>query len=125
MRIFKSTWFDRFANKVGITDEELREIVNLLESGQADVDYGAGVYKMRIARPGEGKSGGHRVIVLFRSKERTFFVYGFPKSAKANISKRELRMAKETAKEYFSLTTEQLEKRIKRGRFIELQEHDK
>ena len=73
MRILKNSWFTRFANKEGITNDELREIVNQLEAEQIDADLGGGVYKMRVARPGEGKSGGYRMIVFFRSKERTFF----------------------------------------------------
>jgi hypothetical protein len=53
---------------------------------------GGEVYKARAARrPGEGKSGGYRVVVFFRSEERTFFVYGFAKSGKANIDQGELR----------------------------------
>jgi hypothetical protein len=36
VRIFKNTWFSRFARKEKINDEELREIVKQLESGQAD-----------------------------------------------------------------------------------------
>jgi len=76
VRIFKNTWFNRFASKEGIVDDELREAVNQLEAGQTDADLGGGVYKIRIARPGEGKSGGYRVIVFFKSEERTFFVYG-------------------------------------------------
>jgi len=40
VRIFKNTWFTRFAGKENITDEELREAVNLLEKGQADADLG-------------------------------------------------------------------------------------
>ena len=83
MRIFKNTWFTRFASKEGITDDELREAVNRLEMGQA-ADLGGGVYKVRIARPGEGKSGGYRVIVFFRSEERTFFAYGYAKSKRDN-----------------------------------------
>ena len=45
---------------------------------------------MRVARPGEGKSGGYRVIVFFRSEEQTFFVYGFAKSNRDNIDRGEL-----------------------------------
>jgi hypothetical protein len=58
MRIFKNLWFTRFAVKEGITDEELKGMVNQLEAGQADADLGSGVYKVRIARPGAGKSKG-------------------------------------------------------------------
>jgi len=40
VRIFKNTWFTRFADKEDITDGELREIVDQLEAGQADADLG-------------------------------------------------------------------------------------
>ena len=67
-RVFKYTRFSRFASKEGITDHELLEAVDQLEAGQADANLGGDVYKVRIARPGEGKSkqtsfAGHRVIV--------------------------------------------------------------
>jgi hypothetical protein len=120
VRIFKNAWFSRFVRKEDITDEELREIVGQLEAGQADADLGSDVYKQRLARPGEGKSGGYRVVVFFRSKERTFFVYGFPKSKRANINQGELRAFKDDAKEQLNLTDEQLEKWLKRGTLIEI-----
>ena len=120
MRIFKNTWFTRFADKEGITDGELRELVNQLETGQADADLGGGVYKMRFARPGEGKSGGYRVIVFFRSEERTFYEYCFAKADIANISQKELKAFKKSAKKYFSMTSAQLRERIKQGKFVEI-----
>jgi hypothetical protein len=120
VRLFKNTWFNRFAKKEGITDDELREAVNQLEAGQADADLGGGVYKVRVARPGEGKSGGYRVIVFFKSEERTFYVYGFAKADRANIGSKELKAYKEASREYFLMTVEQLEKRIRSGQLIEL-----
>jgi hypothetical protein len=101
VRVFKNTWFTRYAGKAGISDNELREAVGQLEAGQADANLGGDVYKVRIARPGEGKAGGYRVIVVFRSGERTFYVYGFAKSKRANISEKELKAYKEAAKEFF------------------------
>jgi len=44
VRIFKNTWFDRFADREGITDDELREMVNRLEAGQTDANLGGGIY---------------------------------------------------------------------------------
>ena len=120
MRIFKNTWFSRFASKEGITDGELKEAVNQLEAGQADADLGGGVYKIRIARPGEGKSGGYRVIVFFRSEERTFYVYGFVKSAMSNIDEKQLRDFKRTAKAVLALTEKQLDKILKTGKYLEI-----
>ena len=120
MRLFKNTWFTRFANKEGITDAELRETVNRLEAGQADADLGGGVYKIRIARSGEGKAGGYRVIVFFKSEERAFFVYGFAKSDRANISHEELRIFKKRSKDAFSMTETHINSRLRDGSLIEV-----
>ena len=120
MRTFKNTWFNRFAGKEGIADSELLEAVNRLETGQIDADLGGGVYKVRIARPGEGKSGGYRVIVFFRSGERTFYFYGFAKSSMGNISDRQLRDFKRTAKALLALSDSQLESLLKTGEYIEI-----
>jgi hypothetical protein len=119
VRIFKNTWFTRFAGKEGITDDELKEAVNRLEAGQA-VDLGGGVYKVRVARPGEGKSGGYRVIVFFRSEERTFFVYGFAKSDMGNIDQRDLKTFKNRSKDAFSLTEKQIDDRLEDRTLIEI-----
>ena len=48
------------------------------------------MFKQRIARPGGGKSGGFRTIILLRAGERAFFVHGFAKSDQANIRDDEL-----------------------------------
>ena len=122
MRIFKYPRFNRFAKKEGITDAELWEVANQLAAGQFDVNLGGDVYKERLARSGEGKSGGHRIIVYFKNEFRTFFVYGFSKSEKDNIDEGELRAFKIDAKENFALTDDQLEAWLKRGTLIEILE---
>ena len=113
MRIFKNTWFTRFAEKENITDGELRELVNQLEAGQADADLGGGVYKIRLARSGEGKSGGYRVIVFFRREEKTFYHYAYPKAAHTNIDEKELWTFKQLAKRYFAMTDGELANAVK------------
>ena len=120
VRVFKYTRFSRFASKEGITDRELLEVVDKLEADQADANLGGDVYKVRIARQGEGKSGGQRVIVYFRNEFRTFFSYGFSKSDRGNISEKELKVFKHDAKTRLSLTDEQIEERLKNGIFIEI-----
>jgi hypothetical protein len=121
VRIFKNPWVARFASKEGIQDSELKDIVNnVLETGQADADLGGGVYKVRIARSGEGKSGGYRVIVFFKSGERTFFHYGFAKSALENITKGELKVMKRQAKKYFAQSDEQINRLLMNGTLLEI-----
>jgi hypothetical protein len=120
VRIFKNTWFTRFAEKEAISNEELRRIVDQLEDGQADADLGGGVFKIRVARAGEGKRGGYRVIVFFRSGDKTFFQFAFPKSEMANISDKKLRKYKVLAKAYLAMTDEQLKVVLKTGKFVEI-----
>ena len=120
MRIFKNTWFNRFADKEGITDSELIELVNLLEAGQPDADLGGDVYKMRLARPGEGKSGNYRVIVFFKSEERTFFVYSFAKANRGNISEKELRIFKKWAKIDLTMTDAEIRNELRKRDLIEV-----
>ena len=126
VRIFKNRWFHRFANKEGITDNELKEVVKQLENGQFYADLGGGVYKMELARKGEGKHGGYRSIVIFKSEFRSFFVYGFPKSKKDNISDKALKSYKQEAKDNFTMTDELINEWLKRQTLIEiLQEEEK
>ena len=120
VRIFKYPRFNRFAGKEGIGDVELTEIVNQLETGRFNADLGGGVYKVRVARPGEGKAGGYRVIVYFKNEFRTFFAYGFAKSGRGNIDESELKAFKVDARDQFALTDEQIEMRLKNGTLFEI-----
>jgi hypothetical protein len=58
--------------------------------------------------------------VFFRSGERTFFVYGFAKSARDNITKGELKAFKNDAKDHIALSDEHIEAWLKKGTLIEV-----
>ena len=120
MRVFKNTRFSRFAHKKKIIDKELLGIVNKLEEGQPDADLGGGVFKIRFARAGKGKSGGYRVMVFFKSGIRTFFVHGFEKSETANISQKELVQLKKQAKTLFAMTEAQIKTALQERVFQEV-----
>jgi len=66
------------------------------------------VIKQRIARPGQGKSGGYRSVILFRKGTQAFFVYGFAKSDRENIED-ELEKFKILARAWFALSDKQIE----------------
>lgn len=120
MRIFKSRWFKRFAQKEGIADSVLRAAMARAEKGLIDADLGGEVIKQRIARPGQGRSKGFRTIILFRRGDKGFFVYGFSKSERANIDEDEEQQFKEAAKHILALTDKQLGELVKRGDFEEV-----
>lgn len=120
MRIYKSKWFIRFAGKERITDAKLCEAIENAEKGLIDADYGDGLIKQRIARPGEGKSGGYRSIILFRKGERSFFVYGFAKSLRDNIDESDERDFKELAAVLLDASDEQLAALVESGKYQEI-----
>ncbi|MHC6203944.1 type II toxin-antitoxin system RelE/ParE family toxin [Breznakiellaceae bacterium SP9] len=119
MRIFKVKWFTKFTEKETISDDELKEVARQAEAGQA-VNLGGDVFKIRLARAGEGKSGGYRLILFFRQGERTFFYYAYPKSKRDNIEDEELKEFKKQAKRYFLLLDKEVEKEITDGYFTEI-----
>lgn len=90
MEIFKVKAFLRFARSEGIADAKLVEAVERADAGLVDSDLGGGVVKQRVAREGQGKSGGYRTILLFRQGERAIFAYGFAKNDRDNIDRNEL-----------------------------------
>lgn len=120
VQIFKNAWFERFARKQRITDAALIEAVRRAERGQIDADLGGGVIKQRVARAGQGKSGGFRTIILYRQERRAFFVFGFAKNEQANIEYDEEVQFKKMAKELLALSEEQMALLIERGRFSEI-----
>lgn len=124
MRVFKSRWFQRFCRKEGLEDPALLDAVDRASRGQIDADLGGGVIKQRIARPGEGKSGGYRAIILFRQGERSIFVYGFPKSRRDTIRPDELSAFREAAKHVLSLTERQIADLVAQGDFVEVPPYD-
>lgn len=124
MRIFKNAWFERFARKQKIPAAMLREAVQRAEQGLIDADLGGGVIKQRVARSGQGRSGGYRTLILYRQAHRAFFVYGFAKSDQANISAAEEAAFKQAAHHVLNLTDEQIATLIRNKQFWEVDGHD-
>ena len=121
MRIFKNIWFRRFARRERMTDKTLRDAVARAEKGMIDADLGGNVIKQRIARPGQGKSGGYRTIVVFRKADRAFFVYGYAKSELDNIDQEETDAFKRAARELLALSDEQIRALIENGAITEVE----
>ena len=120
MRIFKNTWFSRFAKRQKITDAALVAAIEEAEKGLIAADLGGQIIKQRIARPGQGKSGGYRTIIVFRQGERSFFVYGFPKSERENIDKDELAAFKKAAEQLLALDDEQIDALLETNALTEI-----
>jgi hypothetical protein len=120
LRVFTNAWFGRFARKEKIAANVLWDAVERAERGLIDADLGGGVIKQRISRPGSGKSGGYRTVLLYRRGEKAFFVFGFPKSAQDNMRDDEEEQFKKAAKVILALSDEQLLKWVEGGQLEEV-----
>jgi hypothetical protein len=120
MRVFKSKPFARFADKEGVADAQLCEVVRLAERGLIDVDLGGGVIKQRLARQGQGKSGGYRSLILFRRGQRAVFAYGYAKNNRENISSDELKVYRKLAGEMLAMSEPALAGLVKTGTIMEV-----
>jgi len=88
--------------------------------GLIAADLGGGVIKQRIARPGQGKSGGFRTLIVFRAGARAFFVHGFAKNAKDNIERDELTALKKLASELLAFDDKTIARAIESGTLVEV-----
>ena len=120
MRTFKTKPFGRFATREEIEDGALCEAVERAMKGLIGADLGGGVIKQRIARRGQGRSGGFRVIVAFRRGEHAFFVHRFTKSDRENLRPRELTALRSLADEKLGLDAASLEAMLANGTISEV-----
>ena len=120
MRTFKTKAFTRFADKAGISDVALCRAVREAERGLVAADLGGGIIKQRIARPGRGKSGGFRTLIIFRAGTRAIFVHGFAKNERDNIEKDELVALKKLAAELLAYDDKALARAVASGALLEV-----
>ena len=120
MKIYKNRWFDRWARRQGLTSSSLCAAVREMAAGLYDADLGGGLLKKRIARSGQGKSGGFRTLVATNKGARWVFVFGFPKNERSNIDKDEEQALKTLAAHLMSLTAQALDKAQRAGELIEV-----
>ena len=104
MRVFKSKEFARFTRREKIADTVLCDAVARAERGIVDADLGGGLIKQRVARPGQGRSGGFRTLLVYRNTIRCVFVYGFAKSERANVAPDRLVFWRKIAAVYLAMT---------------------
>ena len=118
MQVYKTKIFARFARRERIKDDKLCEAVARAERGLIDADLGGCVIKQRLPRQGQGRSGGFRVIVAYRTSTRTVFVDGFAKSEQDNIDDDDLRLFRDLAADYLAYVPAEVTALLKAGEWI-------
>ena len=107
-QVYKSRMFNKWAAKEGLGDAALMTAV-----------------KKRVALGGRGKRGGVRVLIAYKAEHNVFFVYGFAKNDRANISDDELRALKSLARELLGACEKAIANAMKNGALIEVENDGK
>lgn len=84
-----------------------------------DADLGGGLIKQRVARPGQGKRGGFRMLIGFRS-DRAIFLFGFAKNERDNIDDKQLTTLREIVASWFAADDKKIAQALKDGLLIEV-----
>lgn len=102
--------FKRSAKELKLSTIEIAHIIDLLAVNPLSGDEIAGTggaRKVRVARPGTGKSGGYRVIYFFSGEFIPVFILSvFAKNQKINLTQGE----KNTLKKVLKLLVDSYEK---------------
>lgn len=120
MPIYNTRWFGRWARKQALPAASLCAAVREMAAGLVDADLGGGLVKKRVARPGQGKSGGFRTLVAPNRGDRWVFVFGFPKNERSNIDRDEEEALKKLAAHLLSMTAEALDQAQRAGEIVEV-----
>jgi hypothetical protein len=120
MAVYKTRWFNRWANKERLEDPSLCTAVQEILAGLYDADLGGGLVKKRVPRSGGGKRGGFRTLIATNKGDRWVFVYGFPKNDRSNIDPDEEKALKKVATSLLSLDDIALEKAKQNNELIEV-----
>jgi hypothetical protein len=124
MRIFKTRWLARFARRERISDRSLRDAIDRAERGIIDADLGGGLIKQRVARSGQGRSGGYRMLLAYRAADRAVFLYGFAKSERENVDSDQLFELRKIASGWLEETVERIEQALEEDRLEEIYVED-
>ncbi len=118
MLILKNKAFDEWAKEEKIDDSVLIDAIEELQQGLYEANLGGLVYKKRIPAKGKGKRAGARTIVAYRDNRLAVFMYGYLKSEKIDLSKREKQAFKMLAEKYVQHNEDNLKSAIDSGKLV-------
>lgn len=120
VRVFKTKGMTRYGRRERIGDADLLEAIYRAERGLIDADLGGGLIKQRIARRGQGRSGGYRVIMAYRAQNRVVFLYGFAKNDLDNISLDQLQTFRSIGANWLGASAATIDQAIHEGELKEI-----
>lgn len=91
-----------------------------IANGLVDARIGESLYKKRVAAPGRGKSRSYRILVAWKRGDKLFFLHGFAKNEKDNISQKEKAALSRLAEVYMSYDDDMLDELVADGDLLEI-----
>lgn len=119
-RIFKTRVFERWMQTIDLSDDLLVIAVHERERGLIDADWSGGVFKKRIALPNRGKSASVRTLIATNKNDRWFFMLGFEKNQRDNISEKERLFLKDFAADLLKMSDDRWVNSIKSKNLLEI-----
>lgn len=119
-RIFKTKSFARWMRKSSVSDAALVRAVDEMVAGLFDADLGGGIFKKRLPVAGKGKRGGARTILATNRADRWFFLFGFNKSERSNITQQELDIARTIAEVLLTSSDAYIQELPQSGQWLEV-----
>jgi len=120
--IYKIKTFARFARDERIDDKSLVDAIKRAADGLVDADLTGGLIKQRVARQGQGRRGGYRVLIAFRSRDFSVFLYGFAKSDRENLDPKELRTVQQLAAYWLTASPPVIQQALTDGKLEEVRQ---
>jgi hypothetical protein len=120
VRVFKTRTLAKFTQRNRISDTSLVAVVERGVRGLIDAELGGHIIKQRVARPGEGKRGGFRLLIGF-GPQRSIFLFGFAKNERENIADAELKTLREIAATFLRASEDTIAQAVKDGTLVEVQ----
>ena len=123
MRIFKTKTLPKFTRQHSVGDDSLVDAVKRALRGLVDADLGGQIIKQRVARPGQGKRGGFRMLIGIRS-DRAIFLFAFAKNERENIDRAELMTLREIVASFLNADDKTIARAVTEGTLIEVRNGD-
>lgn len=120
MQGYKTRWLARFARREQISDLQLAAAVARIEQGLIDADLGGGIIKQRVARTGQGRSAGYRLLLAYRIGNRAVFLYGFAKNERDNINPDELLTLRDIGQAWLAADADGMDRALADGSLQEV-----
>ncbi len=111
----------KWSEKNSISNKNLLTAIDNISKNYGIVSLGGGLFKVRVAKLGQGKRGSFRTIIVYKESDRAVFIYGFSKSEKDNLDREELKYFRKLAKDLFLIKKSEYLKMIKSGEFFNIE----